>query len=697
MKKPVFALTGLLLGLTSAVLARGGQTAQTPPPPREQPAVTFKVEINYVEVDAIVTDASGRLVRTLTKDDFEVLEDGKPQAVSTFALVDIPVERDERPLFSPTAIEPDVQTNARGVDGRLFVIVLDDLHTAPLRSTLVRRAARQFIERYIGANDLAAVVHASGRADAGQEFTSSRRLLTQAVDKFMGRQLESTALSKIQDYQNRRGTPMESDPTKDPLDAERGFQARSTLSTLKALSEFMGGIRGRRKAVVFFSEGIDYDISNPFENQYATTVIDETRDLIGAATRANVNIYSVDPRGLTALGDEGILVSGLPPEAPTDLGMTGMMNDLRVSQDSLRVLADETGGFAAVNSNDFSRAFSRILDENSTYYVLGYYPANDRRDGKFRKIEVRVKRPGLEVRARRGYVAPRGKAPAASAEAPAGTSAALREALNSPVPMSGLTLRGSAAPFKAAAPNASVVLTIEVSPRDLQFVERQGRFYDEVEFSIIAIDKDGKIKTGDRKSLKLDLRPQTYQAVQERGFKMVTRLTMPPGRYQVRIAARELNAGRLGSLYSDLEVPDYAKDPLIMSGLVLTSAGASRTPAVEEDADLKKVLPAQPTTIREFAATDQLALFTEVYDNRGATPHTVDIATTIRSDTGTVVFKTEDARRSDELGGARGGYGYTAQVPLKGLAPGLYVLRVEARSRLGGEPVAHETAIRIVQ
>jgi VWFA-related protein len=680
-----------------AVVLAAAQTAQTPTPAREQPAVTFKVEINYVEVDAIVTDASGRLVRTLTKDDFEVLEDGKPQSVATFSLVDIPIEREERPLFSPTAIEPDVQTNTRGMNGRLFVIVLDDLHTAPLRSTLVKRAARQFIERYVGANDLAAVLHTSGRADAGQEFTNNRRLLARAVDKFMGRKIESVTAARYQDYVNRYGTPMQNDPTKDPLDSERGFNARSTLGTLKALSEFMGGVRGRRKAVVFFSEGIDYDISNPIENPYATTLIDETRDFIGAATRANVNVYSVDPRGLTTLGDEGIMLQGLPPEAPTNLGMTGLMNDLRVSQDSLRVVADETGGFAVVNANDFSKAYSRILEENSTYYVLGYYPANDRRDGRFRRIEVRVKRPGLEVRARRGYVAPRGKAPAASTDAPEGTSAALREALNSPVPMSGLTLRASAAPFKAASPDVSVVLTVEVSPRDLQFVERQGRFYDEVEFSIVAVDKDGKIKTGDRKSLKLDLRPQTHQTIRQHGFKMVTRLTLRPGRYQVRVAARELNASRLGSLYYDLEVPDFAAEPLMMSGLVVTSAGASRAPAVEEDAELKKVLPSQPTTVREFVANDQLALFAEIYDNRGATPHTVDITTTIRSDTGTVVFKAEDSRKSSELGGARGGYGHTAQIPLKGLASGLYVLRVESRSRLGGEPVFRETAFRVVQ
>lgn len=698
MRTRVLLIAGFAAAATALALAQSqSQAPQTPLPPREQPAITFKVEINYVEVDAIVTDARGNPVRNLTRDEFEVLEDGKPQSVSIFSLVDIPIERAERPLFSPTPIEPDVRTNAGGFDGRIFVIVLDDLHTYVLRSQLVKRAAREFVEKYIGANDLAAVLHTSGRSDASQDFTNSRRLLVSAIDKFMGRKSQSATLAKIEEYQLRRGTPMESDPLRDPLDLERGYQARSTLDTLKSLSDFMTGVRGRRKAVVFFSEGIDYDINDPFNNQYASTIIQETQDLIGAATRANVNIYSVDPRGITLLGEESIQLQGLPPDAPTDLSNTGLMNELRIAQDSLRVLADETGGFASVNANDFAKAYSRILEESSTYYVLGYYPANDRRDGRFRKIEVRVTRPGLQVRARRGYVAPRGKAPAVkTTDAAAGTSAELRDALNSPLPVGGLTLSAFAAPFKAAAPDASVVVGIEVPGRDLKFVERDGRFANEVEFSMMAIDQSGKVKNGDRRSLKLDLRPQTYQAVVRQGFRMVARLTLAPGRYQLRLAAREANGGRVGSLHYDLEVPDFAKEPLMISGLLLTSAGASRTPVVSDDPELKQVLPAQPTTMREFVEADQLALFAEIYDNRGTTPHTVDITTTIRADAGTVVFKTEDARKSEELEGARGGYGYTAQVPLKGVPPGLYVLRVEARSRLGGDTVARETQFRIV-
>ena len=197
----------------------------------------------------------------------------------------------------------------------------------------------------------------------------------------------------------------------------------------------LSGVSGRRKALVFVSEGIDYDITDVMNNSDALTILDETRDAIGAATRANVNIYAIDPRGLTALGEDGIEMMAPPDDPSLRLDMTGLGNDLRNAQDSLRVLSDETGGFAAINANDFSSAFQRIVDENSSYYVMGYYPSNDRRDGRFRRIDVRVTRPGVTVRARKGYVASRGKAPAAKGrQAKAGTSPALADALNSPLP-----------------------------------------------------------------------------------------------------------------------------------------------------------------------------------------------------------------------------------------------------------------------
>src|SRR6476660_4949580 len=179
-----YALVGLLVVLAGFAL-RAGQAQDAPTP-------TFKAQVEYVEVDALVTDQQGQFVRDLTKDDFQVFEDGKRQTVSTFSLVDIPIERYDRPLFSPRPIERDVQTNERPFDGRVYVMILDDLHVAMQRTSRVRAAARQFIEQRLGANDLMAVIFTGGRAQDTQDFTNNKRLLVNAVEKFMGKKLESS-------------------------------------------------------------------------------------------------------------------------------------------------------------------------------------------------------------------------------------------------------------------------------------------------------------------------------------------------------------------------------------------------------------------------------------------------------------------------------------------------------------------------
>src|SRR4051812_42367098 len=136
-------------------LTTGLAGQQAPAPSADLPDVTFTVEVNYVEVDAAVSDVRGAAVKDLRADDFELLEDGKPQKISSFSFVDVPVERRERPLFAAQPIEPDVFGNG-GTEGRLYLIVLDDLHTAATRTARVRQVARDFVEHYFGANDYAA-------------------------------------------------------------------------------------------------------------------------------------------------------------------------------------------------------------------------------------------------------------------------------------------------------------------------------------------------------------------------------------------------------------------------------------------------------------------------------------------------------------------------------------------------------------
>src|SRR4051812_2458504 len=686
-----FRLIGLIMLLSGGALAAGQAPAPAAPPaPAAQQAPTFKVRVDYVEVDAVVTDRQGGIVRDLKEEDFQVLEDGKSQAITNFRLVDTPVARDNRPLFAASPIEPDVKTNAKPFDGRVYVMVVDDLHTRFGRSQRVKAAAKQFIERRLGANDLMAVVHTAGSTEYNQEFTSNKRLLLAAVNKTSGRKLDSATANKTNEYYRTRDMRQQGDPLNDPDDMERGFNARTTLDTLRNVSEWFGSVRGRRKAILLVSEGIDYDIydviaSNGSNHQSASTVLDATRDAIGAATRNNVAIYGIDPRGLTDLGDESIELGSYPDDTSLGVGPGSLQNELRLSQDSLRTLSEETGGFAVVNRNDFTTAFERIVDDNSSYYVLAYYPP-DARPGRAHKIDVRVTRPGLTVRARKAYLTPK-KADAPKTTGNSPSTPEIREAMDSPLPVSGLTMAVFAAPFKGTAPNASVLFGVELRGRDLK-VEPNSKIL----LSYVAIDATGKVRGGNTDSLTLtNLKPESKARIEATGLRMLNRLELPPGRYVLRLAAHDPAGGNVGSVQYDLDVPDFNKAPFSMSGLVLTSGAAASLPTVKADEQLKPMLPAPPIALRTFPQNDEIALFAEVYDNAGGSPHKVDITTSVTTDEGKQMFKTEETRDSADLGGKRGGFGYTTRVPMKDLALGSYVLKVEATSRLGKTPpVARE-------
>jgi VWFA-related protein len=686
---------------TSLILAAALMQAAPAQPPAQQPPVTFKVEVNYVEIDANVEDEQGKFVRNLTRDDFQIVEDGKPQALTAFAMVDIPIVRADPPLYSRTVIPPDVVTNRTPFEGRVFVLVIDDLHTRFNQSLRTRAAARQFVERYVGANDVVAVVNTSGFGKGIQDFTSNRALALRAIDSAMGIKADSSTSAALADYALNRDTPgMTSNSNASFNELQRYNNARNTMRTMKSLADYMSGMRGRRKAVVFFSEGLNYNVTDPINNPHATDVQHEIQELVAAATRANVNVYSVDPRGVTSGMEDGIELSGFPPD--NSISPTSLMDELRLEQDSLRVVANETGGFAVLNQNDFRTGFARILEDNSSYYVLGYYPTNDKRDGRFRNVQVRVLKPGLRVRTRRGYVAPiaEKKKDDSKESKTAKTSPDLRSALDSPIPVSGLTISAFAAPFKGAGKNVAIAMSIEVDGSALTFEKSpEGTFKDNLEITLFAAGGDGKIKDGARDELNLALKPQTYEVVRNSGFRIVRRIQVPPGKYQLRIGARESGGGKVGTVIFDLDAPDFAKGDLTMSGIAIASAAGSRIPTASADPNAKEfqeVLPAPPSASREFVRADTMAVFAEVYDNAPKTPHSVDITATILADDGKVVQTKADERKSSELQGATGGYGYTTQFPLTTLAPGRYVLRITAKSRLDNATgVSREVEFRV--
>jgi VWFA-related protein len=648
---------------------------------------TFRAQVDLVEIDAVVTDAQGNPVTGLTADDFEITENGTAQPIAAFSTVDIPIERAERPLFSPTAIEPDVQTN-QGPEGRVYVIALDDIH--PTLALRTRRFMRRFLEQHFGTNDVAAIAYLGQGAGNSQDFTSNRRVLLNALDRFTG------------------GFPGESAPAgATPPDggtlsasqtagaSEARFALRGRMKSFRDIAEFMARIPGRRKAMVLISTGATLvDMVGVVDYNGGTMDIElaDAHVAMQAASRGNVAIYPIDPRGLSPDGGSGESEAGPTQEAL----QTASLNRLAETA-NLRMLAEVTGGFAFVNQNNFDQAFTRLVRENSAYYILGFYSTNERRDGRFRKVEVRVKRPGLEVRARSGYVAPTGRVPPPAPATPArALTPATSDAFAHPIAQRGVPLKVFAAPYKGADKNASVAIVISVDPSGLDLVEKDGVFAGELEIATGATSGKGKVISGEYHIARLALKPDTMGRAKHEGVTVLTELRLPPGRYQIRAAVGN-RMNKAGSVVYDIEVPDFSKGPLVMSGVALTSKAASFALTVRPKDPLRDFLPGPATSIREFDATDTIALFAEVYENlRTRAAHTLDLKATLRADDGRVIRTVSEQRSSKELRGSAGGYGFAPELSLEGAVPGLYVIHLEAQANIGERPtVSRDVQIRI--
>jgi len=194
----------------------------------------------------------------------------------------------------------------------------------------------------------------------------------------------------------------------------------------------------------------------------------------------------------------------------------------------------------------------------------------------------------------------------------------------------------------------------------------------------------------------LNLKPDTLARAKSRGFRLVNQVTLPPGRYQLRIAA-STRSGRTGSVLYDLEIPDFTKEKFVMSGVTLTSRAAAEAPTVKPKDPLADYLPGPPTTMREFSRDDTIALFAEFYENNsGGAAHQLQFKAELRAEGGRVVRNVTEERSSSDLKGGVGGYGFAARLPLDEVEPGLYVLHVEGQPRIGDQPaVSRDIQIRV--
>jgi hypothetical protein len=306
-------------------------------------------------------------------------------------------------------------------------------------------------------------------------------------------------------------------------------------------------------------------------------------------------------------------------------------------------------------------------------------------------IDVRVKREGVQVRARRGFMPPDTRAAARAREggAKAGTSPALTAALARPVPVGDLPVRVFAASLRGSDPLASMLVALEIDGAALQFVERDGRFNNTLEVSIVAADERAKVHGTDRQSFGMNLLPQTHDRIRQGGIRLLSRLNVPAGRYQVRVGVHDATGGALSTVPIDLEVPDYSKTPFAVSQLLLSSSAADAYSTANPDPELNGLLGGAPVVTRTFTRRETLTWFAEVYDNAGRGDREIAFATSVRSAAdGRIVFQARDrrvVRPSDRVRGQ----GFTTTFALQDLAPGSYVVRVEAAAASGqGAPSA---------
>jgi VWFA-related protein len=682
---------------------------QTPSPtkPADQPAQRpmFRSAVELIEVDARVLDEKGNAVRDLTQDDFELLEDNKPHKIDTFRSVFIPEVVEKTPAFARSRVDPDVVSTveSKQSEGRLYVMLLDDRMISARRTQQTIRIARQFIQESLGPRDLAAVVATSGRTDISQNFTSNRELLLKTVSGFVGRKSDMNPEWAIApaDSQGRGGGPAEDNNLK----TERYFESRASLQAIASLTDWLGTVRGRSKSLIYISEGLDFNYED-INDTRSELLLAEQRDAMAAATRANVTIYPIDPRGLG--DDDSITVGNNGLDANENRSVsssrsTQMRQDIERGQMTLRGIADDTGGFAVVNTNDMTKWLTKIVSESSSYYLLGYTPTNTRRDGKFRSIRVRVKRPGLRVVARKGYIeaSSNRKPPAPLSALSNSTSPEVRELLNGLWPVADLPLTATAVAFRGQADNASIAVILESAAQNLALTEVDGKVTGNLEVSTVAVDQQNAIVSGQTTRINFGLTPAMHERFKEKGFRTMAQLAdIKPGRYQLRLAVVPSNSSLRGSLWYDLEVPDFSKGDLAVSGILLSSLAEGQTPTGNPGKLFVNVLTVPPTAAREFKIDDELNVYTEVYDNQLSPPHQVDLTISVRKAEGNeVVYTNTDWASSDELKEGKGAYPSKTWIPLQELGgPGNYVLSVQAQRAVDGtKPVTRSVPFRVVK
>jgi VWFA-related protein len=711
--------------LVTALLVAAGPAfaTQAPAPPGPPPAEApvFREQADLVVVDVVVADKQGQPVRGLRPEDFTILDEKQPQAIASFEAVS---PGPEAAAAVPVA-RPRIATNVQPADrtGRTFTIVFDNVHMSVLHAYRAKQAVANFLEQGVRDGDRVSLVATgsgvwwstrmpAGRADLltvlkaldgrRERDASTREQVTdfeairihlyqdRVVGQRVSRRFEQLGATLRQTEQTRNlreiYLPGVNHPMVEARAAEAYQQLRRRLNlTLAALERALGALEGNRgrKALVLVSEGFVLDPN-----------LDGFKRVVETARRSNVALYFVDTRGLEGLSSTFGAQLAAPPD-PTDYG--ALYADTSQDAEGSEMLAVDTGGFAVRNTNDLSRGIERIARESESYYLIGYTPPPGPRDGRFRRIEVKVRARGVVVRARKGYYAPQdadartaqgtatpptvpGSAPAPAEPPAAPLSKAeadrdIQKALDSPFPLDAIRLRMAGFVLdEAVLGRARTLLAAEVDAANLDFVEKDGRLVDTLDVLIVAAHRDtGEHARRDQK-LEMAFQPASRERLRESWYSIMQDFELAPGGYQARMVVRDGNSRKIGALTYEFEVPDLSQ--LRISTPILTDSVRQ----VEGDRAPTPVLVVR----RRFPSAGRLYCQFDVY---GATK---DKATGLPHVTASYAVR-EAGGLTRERGGptlvtptSLGRISQLLWVPLEGTPPGAYELVLTVRDELTG-------------
>ena len=620
--------------LAIAVLSAAGLTgAQAPVQPPDPPR--FRVGVDVVRIDAVVTDKDGNLVTDLTAADFDLRQDGEPQTITLAQYIAV-----DAPQSGPTRLASTNIPGARAApvvsSGRLtrakvqrtMVLVVDDLGIAWENMDATRKALRTFVDEEVQEGDLVALIRTGSSWGALQQLTTDRRILYAAID-----QVRWTAHSRrgVGSFQALNAWLPTSGPglgnigfsNPDPNDFRNLDDLRESMSssgTMSTLTNTVLGIKDLpgRKSVVLISEGFlitqhTDDLGRPafHPDSRVRRALDQ---LLDQAMRTGTVIYALDPRGLQTGGltsEDNAKSLGVTATSESGISRKRVLLE---TQDTLAYLAEETGGMAVLNTNDLARGLKRIGDDQRGYYVLGYTPPADTfatpgKTPRQHAISVRVKRPGLKVRTRKGFL---GVSDVDRVAGPLTPEQELREAALSPFGASDIPVRATLLPGLDPSGQALVRALLHIDARALTFTpESDGRDVATADVASVVFDESGAPSVGRTARFTIARGEQSNGAL-EAGviYSMVVPVTRPGG-LQVRFAVRDAASGALGAAGEFVEIPEWKKGAFALSGVVLGEE--SQSPVTPDD-DTAAAAQISSPALRVFAPGARLVYTYEIYN-----------------------------------------------------------------------------------